>query len=340
MDIKLLDDGRSAEWDAFVETCPEGTFFHKAGWRRVIEQAYGHKTHYLLAEQAGHIVGVLPLGHIRSRLFGNAMISNPFCVYGGVAAASDEARHALENAAVVLAQAAGVDYLEFRNRHSHNSGRPEKSLYVTFRKSLDPDPEKNLLAVPRKQRAMIRKGIAAGLNGVVDSGVDRFYQAYSASVRNLGTPVHSRRYFALLKEVFGEACEIASIEYQGRVVAAVMSFYFRDEILPYYGGGTEQARELHANDYMYWDVMRKAVEKGVRIFDYGRSKEGTGSYRFKIHWGFEPERLPYEYELVKATRIPDINPLNPKYRMFISAWRRLPLPVSQWVGPWLARQLG
>jgi FemAB-related protein (PEP-CTERM system-associated) len=340
MEIKQLDDSRRSDWDTFVNACAEASFFHLAGWQEVIEKAFGHKTHYLFAEEGGRIVGVLPLGHVKSFLFGNALISNPFCVYGGAAAESEAARKALEEAACELARRLGVDYLELRNIKSNGSGRPIKSLYVTFRKPLDPDPEKNLAAVPRKQRAMIRKGIGAGLKGVIDSGIDRFFGAYAESVRNLGTPVFSKRYFQILKEVFGDACEILSVEHQGKVIASVMSFYFRDQVLPYYGGGTEAARELKGNDFMYWEVMRRAVEKGVRVFDYGRSKEGTGSYRFKTHWGFEPEPLAYEYELIKAKAVPEINPLNPKYRYFIAAWQRLPLPVSNLVGPWISRNLG
>ncbi|SMF94734.1 FemAB-related protein, PEP-CTERM system-associated [Methylomagnum ishizawai] len=340
MQIKVLDENREGEWDAFVETCPEAGFFHKAGWKRVVEQALGHPQTFLYAEAAGRIVGVLPLGQVKSLLFGNALISSPFCVYGGVAAESPEARQALEAYAVRMAHELQVDYLEFRNRVASGSGRPTKSLYVTFRKTLDPNPDQNMNAVPRKQRAMIRKGIAAGLSSVIDTGVDRFYDAYAESVRNLGTPVFPKRLFILLKQVFGEACEILTVEYQGRPVASVMNFYFRDQVLPYYGGGIEQARDLKANDFMYWEVMRRAVEKGVRVFDFGRSKEGTGSYRFKTHWGFEPEPLPYEYELVRAGKMPDINPLNPKYRLFVAAWRHLPVPMSKLVGPWIARNLG
>lgn len=340
MQVNELTNARTAEWDAFVDQCPEASFFHRSGWKTVVEEAFGHPMHYLYAEENGQIVGVLPLGHVKSRLFGDALISNPFCVYGGVAAVSGQAREALEAKAVALAQELGVDYLELRNRFQKETVRPTKSLYVTFRKPLDSDPDRNLAAIPRKQRAMVRKGIAAGLGSVVDSGIGRLYDAYAESVRNLGTPVFSKRYFVVLKEVFGDACEVLTVEHEGQAVASVMNFYFRDEVLPYYGGGTEAARDLKANDFMYWEVMRRAVEKGVKVFDYGRSKEGTGSYRFKIHWGFEPEPLHYEYELVKATAMPDINPLNPKYRLFIAAWKRLPLPVSKLVGPWISRNLG
>ena len=338
--IKPLDASSSSAWDTFVESCPEATFFHKAGWKQVIEDSFGHKTHFLYAEKGGAIEGVLPLGHVKSMLFGNALISAPFCVYGGIAAISDEARIALDKAASSLARELGVDYLEMRNYSQRHENRPHKELYVTFRKDLDPDPEENLKAIPRKQRAMVRKGIKAGLTAVIDNDIDRLYDAYAESVRNLGTPVFSKKYFENLKKVFTDSCEMLIVEHQGQLVSGVMNFYFRDEVLPYYGGGTEQARDLKANDFMYWEVMRRAVEKGIKVFDYGRSKEGTGSYRFKKHWGFEPQPLFYEFDLVKASSMPDINPLNPKYQMFISMWKRLPLSVSNVVGPWISKDLG
>ena len=338
--IKPLDASSHSAWDAFVESCPEATFFHKAGWKEVIEASFGHKTHFLYAEKEGAIQGILPLGHVKSMLFGNALISAPFCVYGGIAAISDDARIALDESASKLARELGVDYLEMRNYRQRHENRPHKELYVTFRKNLDPNPEENLKAIPRKQRAMVRKGIKAGLSAVVDNDVNRLYAAYAESVRNLGTPVFSKKYFENLKRVFADNCEMLIVEHQGRLVSGVMNFYFRDEVLPYYGGGTEQARDLKANDFMYWEVMRRAVEKGIKVFDYGRSKEGTGSYRFKKHWGFEPQPLFYEFDLIKASSMPDINPLNPKYQMFIAMWKRLPLPVSNIVGPWISKDLG
>ncbi len=340
MEIKNLDHSARPRWDRFVERCPEASFFHKSGWQSVIERAFGHRTHYLYAEQDGTIVGVLPLGHVKSLLFGNALISLPFCVYGGIAAESGQARKALDEAACELARELKVDYLEMRNRHQQRQDRPAKDLYVTFRKEIDPDPAKNMQAIPRKQRAMVRKGISAGLQSVIDPCIDRFYHAYATSVRNLGTPVFAKKYFAILKDVFPEECEILSIEHQGRVVSSVLNFYFRDEVLPYYGGGTDEARELKANDFMYWEVMRRAVERGTKLFDYGRSKQGTGSYRFKTHWGFQPEPLYYEYELINGSKLPDINPLNPKYRVLIAAWQKLPVAVSKLIGPWVARNLG
>jgi FemAB-related protein (PEP-CTERM system-associated) len=276
---------------------------------------------------------------VRHLLFGHALISVPFCVYGGVLADDAEAQAALDRQATTLAEELGVDHLELRSRRRSHPDWPTKDLYYTFRRQIDPDPEANLSAIPRKQRAMVRKGIKAGLVGELDRDVERLYAAYSESVRNLGTPVFPKRHFAALQREFGEACDVVSVTHEGQLVASVMNFYFRDEVLPYYGGGTAAARAVAGNDFLYWEVMRRAAERGCRVFDYGRSKKDTGSFRFKKHWGFEPEPLNYEYYLVRARQLPELNPSNPKYRLFIQAWQKLPLGVSRVVGPWLARGL-
>ncbi len=338
--IKTLDKANYARWDSYVQQSSDATFFHQSGWKDVIETAFGHKTYFLYTENNGEITGLLPLVHVNSLLFGNTLVSTAFCVYGGIVANDELTYLELDKEACRLAVELGVDCLEMRNRVQKTPDRPYKELYVTFRKELDADIEKNMQAIPRKQRAMVRKGIEAGLTSSIDDGVDRLHLAYSESVRNLGTPVFSKKYFQTLKDVFGEQCEVLSIDLNGQLVASVMSFYFKDQVLPYYGGGTGLARNLKGNDFMYWEVMRRAVEKGVKIFDYGRSKIGTGSYSFKKNWGFIPEPLFYEFYLVKADALPDINPLNPKYKMFIAAWKRLPVPVSQMIGPWLSKYLG
>jgi FemAB-related protein (PEP-CTERM system-associated) len=338
--IKQLTDDAIGKWDEFVSHCPEATFFHRAGWKRIIEKSFGHKTYYLYAQKDDQIQGILPLGHIKSLFFGNALVSTPFCVYGGVASISKEARQALYDAASELTEKLKADHLELRNLNSGNDDWPKKDLYVTFRKEIDPDPEVNMKQIPRKQRAMVRKGIQAELETEIDNDVERFFNIYALSVRNHGTPVFTKRYFRLLKEEFKDDCEIMVITKNGQPISTVLSFYFRDEVLPYYGGGTELARKYKGFDYMYWQVMCRACERGFRIFDYGRSKKGTGSYSFKKNWGFEPQQLNYEYYLVGANEVPDVNPLNPKYQLFISMWQKLPIPISKILGPLISKDLG
>ncbi len=339
--VKPLTADDMQRWDAFVENAPQATFFHRAGWKTVIERAFRHRCHYLYAERDGRIEGVLPLAHVRSRLFANALISTPFCVYGGAVAETDEARRALDAAASDLARRLKVDYLELRQLQPRHAHWPTKDdLYFTFRKPISGDADENLAQIPRKQRAVVRKGIKSGMQSEIDRDVDRLYEVYSESVRNLGTPVFSRKYLVLLRQVFGDACEVLTVTHDGRVVASVLSFYFRDEVLPYYGSGTPLARDFKGNDFMYWELMRRAGERGVRMFDFGRSKADTGPFQFKKHWGFEPQPLYYEYLLVRSQEMPNLSPTNPRYQRVISAWKKLPLRVTQVVGPPLARNLG
>jgi FemAB-related protein (PEP-CTERM system-associated) len=342
-----LDPGRVAAWDRFVAAHPGATFFHRAAWADVIRRAFGHRPYYMLTERDGAITGVLPLVHVRSLLFGDALISVPFCVYGGPLATDAASMAALLDAARALMRDVGVKVLELRFRDPPDPawvdpdpwpGRPD--LYVTFRQPISADDEANMKAIPRKQRAMVRKGLDRGLRSTVDANVDRLHAVYAESVRNLGTPVFSRRYFRLLAEVFADCLDVVTVHDGGTPIAAVMNFYDRDEVLPYYGGGTALARERYGNDFMYWEVMRRAAARGCRMFDYGRSKIGTGSYAFKKNWGFTPAPLHYRFHLAAGASIPDINPLNPKYRMFIAAWKRLPLPVANAVGPRIVRGLG
>lgn len=338
--VRRFADADAARWDAFVDGAEPATFFHRAAWRGLLQQSLGHRCHYLYAERDGAITGILPLAEIRSRLFGHSLISTPFCVYGGVVADDSGSATQLVAAARELAAGLRVDYLELRERTECHAGWPVKDLYVSFRKAITPDHDANLKAIPRKQRAMVRKGIGLGLEARHDGSLDDFYRVYAESVRNLGTPVLPRRWYARLQQAFGGDCEITVVSHQGQPVAAVMSFYFRDEVHPYYGGSVARGRELAANDFMYWSVMQRAVERGARTFDFGRSKQDTGSYHFKKHWGFAPQPLPYAYHLVRATKVPNVSPTNAKYGLFIKGWQKLPLALSNRIGPWLARDLG
>ena len=345
---RLLDDASAPAWDAFVRARPEASFFHLSAWRRVIARAFGHATFYIMAERDGRLVGVLPLAQVKTPLFGNSLISVPFCVYGGPVAEDEAAASALQRQAATLQDRLGVPVMEFRQRGPNlwldlAAWTSRADLYVTFRKPIAADDDANLKAIPRKQRAMVRKGIERGLTSVVGAdraSIDRLHAIYAESVRNLGTPVFPRKYFYLLAEEFGPACDVVTILDAGEPIAAVMNFYFRDEVLPYYGGGRAIARDRYANDFMYWEVMRRAAARGARLFDFGRSKLGTGAFAFKKNWGFAPEPLHHYFRLAAGAAVPELNPLNPKYRLFIAAWKRLPLPLANLLGPPIVRGLG
>ncbi len=335
-------DARGAAlWDAFVMVCPQATFFHRSAWQQVMRDVFRHDTHYLFAHEGGRVTGVLPLAHMKSMLFGNALTSLPFAVYGGVAADDEVTATALEAEAQRLAQQLGVDHLELRQLQRQHEGWPRQELYVTFRKEILAEEEANMLAIPRKQRAMVRKGIKNGLKSEIDPGVDRFFQLYADNVHRHGTPALSRRYFEALRRHFGDDCEVLTVTgSEGQLLSSVLSFYFRDEVLPYYAGDEWAARDLAANDFKYWELMRRSCARGLKTFDYGRSKVGTGPYSFKKNWGFEPTPLHYEYRLYKRDAVPQNNPANKKYKLMIETWRRLPLGFANWLGPFVVRSLG
>ena len=341
LQVRAFADHDCARWTNFVATCPDATFFHRIEWRDIIERVFGHRTHYLLAEQGGQITGVLPLAEVKSLLFGHSLVSLPFAVYGGAAVNDDHTRSVLHKAAAELALNLGVEYLEVRNRAPDERGWPQPSLFVTFRKPIEPSVEANMQAIPRKQRAMVRKGMQRGLTSEIDANVDRFFDLYADNMHRHGTPPYSKRYFEALQRVFGNDCELLIVVGpQGQAVSGVLSFYFRGEVLPYYAGDRVEARELAANDFKYWDLMRRACERGLTTFDFGRSKRDTGWFDFKKNWGFEPTPLHYEYQLFKRDQVPQNNPTNPRYQRAIELWRRLPRVVVDTIGPLLSRHLG
>lgn len=328
-------------WNAYVQRHAEATFFHRHEWSGVLRDAFGHASHYLVAERARQVVGVLPLAEMKSLLFGHALVSTPFCVYGGVLADDANVRRALEDAAVALGTRLGVDHVEFRNLAPQREDWYRKDLYVTFRRELAPDDEAELNLIPRKARAEVRKGLKNGLTAHVSRETGEWYELYAESLRNLGTPVFHRGYADALLAAFGEDCEILTLrDPNGTPLTSVLSFYFRGEVLPYYGGGGAAARSTGAHDLMYYEVMRRARLRGCAAFDFGRSKRGTGSYAFKKNMGFAETPLHYEYRLVGAAEMPNLSPTNPKYSLMIDAWQRLPLWASKRVGPPLARSLG
>jgi FemAB-related protein (PEP-CTERM system-associated) len=339
--IRPFRAGDEAAWDVFVLAHAQGTFFHLSGWKRVIERAFRHPTYYLVAERGGLITGVLPLTLVKSLLFGSSLISNAFAVRGGPLAADPESSRVLEGAAMRLMEELAVPVLELRDYSRRRADWPSRSgLYANFRRRLDPSADRNMKAIPRKQRAMVRKGINNQLRSDVDDDVDRLYPIYAESVHHLGTPVFAKSYFQILREEFADVSDVVTVSWGGKAVASVLNFYFRDEVLPYYGGGLRAARALAANDFMYWEVMRRACERGYRVFDFGRSKIGTGSYAFKHNWGFQPEPLVYQFRLAIGRSLPDLNPLNPKLAVFIAAWKKLPLAAATRLGPLIVRGIG
>lgn len=330
--------------DGFVQGHGASTVFHRSAWGRAVAKGCGQKACYLLAERNGSVVGMLPLIYVQSPVFGRSLISNAFAVRGGPLAQDDDGHSALDAAGWDMATRLGVTALEYRSEDRLRPDWPAKlDSYVTFRRSLAVDSETNMKAIPRKQRAEVRRSLEFDLAVRVASDTDAargHFSVYAESVRNLGTPVFPKALFRHLLELYGPDADVLTVSKDGTPVASVLSFYHRGEVIPYYGGGTQAARGLRANDHMYWMLMEHARERGCTSFDFGRSKVGTGAYSFKKNWGFDPTPLAYEFRLAEGAPMPDVNPLNPKYRLMTETWRRLPLSIANRIGPLVARGIG
>lgn len=342
--IKKLTPAEFERWDHFVKRHQQGSFFHLSAWQQVISKSFNHDCYFLYIEIDGNIAGVLPLVEVKSKLFGHALISTPFCVYGGAIADTSELVRQLEHEACQLAEKLSVDYLELRYQEKQDSTLLLKQAHSTFGFDLAEDNEQILASIKKKQRAVIRHSLKNELSFSLEVGkknLTDFYHLLSTSYRNLGTPIFSKLYFNNLVEFFGDDVDIAVItKKNGELSSAVMNFYFNEQVLPYYGGGNDSARGLKSADYMYYQVMCNARENGYRWYDFGRSKNDSGPFKYKKNWGMEPKSLYYYYHLVNAPELPNLSPNNPKYKLFIELWQKLPLKVSQILGPLLSKFLG
>ncbi len=337
----LSDVAQRERIDAFVAAYADAGPFHRPHWSLVVERGCGQRGHYLVAEdRSGAISGALPLTEVRSPLFGSALVSTGFGVGGGILANDAATTAMLAEAASELARDLDCPTVELRGGHLPEGWSRSEGIYVSFARDLASEDEAILLSIPRKQRAEVRRALSFGLDVSIGRGTRDHYRVYSESVRNLGTPVFPRSLFEAMLEAFNEDADILTVSKDGRPLSSVLSFYFKGTVYPYWGGGTAEARRWRANELMYYELMRRAAGRGCKRFDFGRSKLGTGAFAFKKNWGFEPRPLVYATRTADGAAPREINPLSPRYRLQVAAWKKLPLWVANRLGPSIARGLG
>jgi len=304
-----------------------------------MEDTFGYRAHYLAAVDAsGAVHGVLPLFLVSNVLIGKALVSSPFAVYGGVLSDSNEALVALRDHTAALARDFNVEYVDFRNAWPEQSlGYAPVPRYVTFTQQIGPDEEAILESIPRKTRYMVRKALKHPFVVRETRELDAFEDLYGRSLRRLGTPGFPSRHFKNLLKYFEDKVSVREVLLEGKVVATVMSFLFRDQLLPYYGASDPAFNAFAPNNYMYYELMAWGGKNGYKTFDFGRSKIETGSFDFKAHWGMETRQLPYEMLLVKRKNLPDFTPKNPRFQFAIRAWQHVPMPVARLLGPLFIR---
>jgi FemAB-related protein (PEP-CTERM system-associated) len=334
LEIRQLHPGEERVWDEFVTSSPSGTFFHLTGWANVVETVLRHRCFKLAAVRGNTITGVFPISWIRNKIFGDCLVSLPLAVYGGICAEEEESYSGLLKAGSDLATRLGVKYLEMRNRtEPFATSLPGRDLYVTFTQDLSPGPEKLLQALPRDTRYIVRKSLKGGLTFTEDITLNEFYDLYAGSVHRLGTPVFSRGLFEALRHYFPDNCRLFGVRKGKQAIASVFCFYFKDRVMPYYGGSLAEFNRDSPNNFMYWSLMMQSHAEGIGHFDFGRSKRGTGSFNFKSTWSMKMDTLPYRYQLVRARAVPHLSPVDSKFQLPIAVWKRIPFSWTKVLGP-------
>lgn len=341
---ELGEPDEAARIERFIAEHPLGTPFHRPAWLLAVAAGTDNTALTLVEEVNGTIVACLPLIEAHSPLFGRVMASSGFGVEGGVLAHAG-AGDRLIAAAEELAQRRSCPTIELRGGllpEERAGWRTRYDTHCGFVRSLAEDDETELLAIPRKQRAEVRKGLANELTvsvGTATADREAHYAVYAESVRNLGTPVFPRSLFDAVLDGFGEDADILTVRSGGVPVASVLSLYHGGAVMPYWGGGTWNARRLRANDLMYYELMLHARRRGCDRFDFGRSKAGSGAHDFKKNWGFEPQPLGYASWTASGAEPRDADPNSPRHAARIALWRKLPLAASNRIGPFIARGL-
>lgn len=328
-------------WNAYVDAHLQATVFHRFTWCEVLAESLGYTPQYLIATGAnGGVSGVLPLMLVRSRLYGTTLVSLPFCAYGGPLVDDRETLHALDEYAQVRARTCAARYVEYRFPGATPLQAPVQDLYQTFTRAV-PENIEELAAVPQKRRSLLRKAQRLGLRAEIGRDVETFFELYADNAHAHGTPALPKRFFHVLLDHLGDSADILLVrDAQGQALSGMLNYHFRDRLMAYFAGETDGARASYANDFKCWQLLVHARRSGHAVLDYGRSKIGTGSMDFKKLWGFEATPLHYAFRLLGASEIPQNNPMNPKYRLAIGLWQKLPRPIVDFVGPRVIHGLG
>jgi serine/alanine adding enzyme len=339
--VSVRDDLPRQTCDAYVARHPAASSYHRPEWLDLIRSAFGHDTKYLTAETPDGVAGVLPLVFFRSRVFGRFTVSLPFVNYGGTLANNADAERALLDRAVEETRAIGGSHLELRHTCQHFPQLTPKRHKVAMALRLEPGIDAQWNAIDRKLRNQVRKAEKSGLTSI-DGGAelfDEFYEVFAHNMRDLGTPVYSPRFFREVLRTFPAHTRVFVVRKDGRPIAASLTHWHNDVIEVPWASSLREFNPLCGHVFLYWQMLRFAIERRFRVFDFGRSTEGEGTFQFKRQWGAEARELVWEYWTAPGHAVPELNPKNPKFDLAIRVWQQLPLVVANAVGPLVVRNI-
>ncbi len=321
----------------------EASCYHLIDWKSVIEKTFQHKTYYLLSEDLqGRINGILPLVQLKSLLFGNYGVSLPFFNYGGVCADDSTIRDKLLNEAANIARSQKMKHVELRHVRNSENGLAVKTSKVSMRLTLPNSSESLWNSFPSKLRSQVKRPTKEGMHTKVgkQEKLNSFYSVFSVNMRDLGTPVYSRTFFQNILAAFPNNTWIATVYAKDHLpVASGFILGFKDTLEIPWASSLRDHNKYSPNNLLYWSVLEFACNEGYKVFDFGRSTPDEGTYKFKEQWGAKPTQLYWHYWMRNGGSLPELNPHNPKYKLAIKFWQKLPLSLTKLIGPSIVKNL-
>ena len=334
------DAGRDA-WQRYITASGDCGIYHDIGWKHAIERAYGHKTPYLIARTNGNVTGVLPLVLTRSRLFGSALTSLPFLDFAGISADDAASAEALLVSAAELGERHAVDYVEFRQREPLEPDLETSTHKVLMTLSLAPDEDSVWSNLSSERRNRVRRALKSGLSVEEADGsrLNEFYDIWVRNMRDLGSPPHSKNFFQQVLDAFSGRSSLLMVCHDGRYIGAALALFSHDTMVVPWVSSLRQHFKLYPNNILYWEAMRIAVGKGIKTFDFGRSTEGSGTYQFKQRWGAVPTTLYWQRLPIRQGAAVEAPSTDGKYQRAVEIWKKIPVPVTRWIGPALRKNI-
>ena len=340
IEIRNVGNTAAADWDAYVRNSLHASHYHQYEWRSFFTDLCRKQTIYLAAYQGDSVVGLLPLVRQKSWLFGDFLVSLPFLNYGGILASDDNVAKALVDHTSELAESLGVTHVEFRE-YERRSGLKCRTDKVSMRLELPSTSDELAKNLGSKRRSQIKRPLREGpetkIGGI--ELVDKFYDVFSRNMRDLGTPVYAKSMFIDILNRFSSDTNIVIVEISGRPAAAAFLLHHRSQTEVPWASTDRQFNNISINMFLYWQILEFSIERGSTIFDFGRSSLDSGTYRFKKQWGAMPTQLYWNYWVREGGSLPKLNPDNSKYAAAIGVWKKLPVPISNLLGPHIVSYL-
>ncbi|HQU73487.1 MAG: FemAB family PEP-CTERM system-associated protein [Calditrichaeota bacterium] len=331
-----------ADWEGFVAAHPAAHLYHRPAWTELIRRNFGHPTRFITLRRDGELAGVLPVTHFKSLIFGQTGVSLPFVNYGGPLLADPAGAEPLMTFLKELRVREGWKSVEIRHDAKLETGAPFKTHKVTFILDLPENPDDLMNFFKAKLRSQIRRPGKDGFyakRGGVDL-LDVYYRVFAENMRDLGTPVLPKGFFRDILETFPEETSVVAV-YDADHRPASASFLIRSgETMEIpWASSLREFNRSSPNMLLYWESFMVAMEAGCKFFDFGRCTVDAGTYRFKKQWGSREVPLYWYYALPENETLPEVSPANPKFEMMVQMWQKLPLGISNLLGPRIIRHI-